>query len=69
MSAMLDPPYDRPLEEPDPLAGLIDALTARRDETIEKGLHRIRTGSRSTARSSIPRSSTTCARTSRCTTT
>ena len=43
MSAMLDPPYDRPLEEPDPLAGLIDALTARRDETIEKGLHRIRT--------------------------
>ncbi len=40
---MLDPPYDRALEEPDPLAGLIDALTARRDETIEKGLHRIRT--------------------------
>jgi sugar diacid utilization regulator len=40
---MLDPPYDRLLEEPDPLAGLIDALTARRDETIEKGLHRIRT--------------------------
>jgi DNA-binding Lrp family transcriptional regulator len=41
---MLDPPYDRPLEEePDPIAGLIDALTVRRDETIEKGLHRIRT--------------------------
>ena len=43
MSAMLDPPYDRPLEESDPLAGLIDALSARRDETIVKGLHRIRT--------------------------
>ena len=43
MSAMLDPPYDRALEEDDPLAGLIDALTARRDEIIEKGLHRIRT--------------------------
>ena len=44
MSAMLDPPYDRALEEePDPLAGLIEALTARRDEIIEKGLHRIRT--------------------------
>jgi sugar diacid utilization regulator len=40
---MLDPPYDRALEESDPLAGLIDALAARRDETIEKGLHRIRT--------------------------
>jgi sugar diacid utilization regulator len=39
---MLDPPYDRPLE-PEPLAGLIDALKARREETIEKGLHRIRT--------------------------
>ena len=39
---MLDPPYDRALE-PDPLAGLIDALTARREEIIEKGLHRIRT--------------------------
>ena len=39
---MLDPPYDRVLE-PDPLAGLIDALTVRRDEIIEKGLHRIRT--------------------------
>jgi sugar diacid utilization regulator len=42
VSAMLDPPYDRALE-PDPLAGLIDALTARREEVIEKGLHRIRT--------------------------
>jgi sugar diacid utilization regulator len=42
VSAMLDPPYDRPLE-PEPLAGLIDALKARREETIEKGLHRIRT--------------------------
>jgi hypothetical protein len=40
---MLDPPYDRALEEPDPLAGLIDALTARREEVIEKGLHRMRT--------------------------
>jgi len=42
---MLDPPYDRPLEPiaSDPLAGLIDALTARREEVIEKGLHRIRT--------------------------
>jgi sugar diacid utilization regulator len=42
---MLDPPYDRPLEgdAPDPLAGLIDALTARREEVIENGLHRIRT--------------------------
>ena len=43
MSAMLDPPYDRPLEEDDPLAALVEALTVRRDETIEKGLHRIRT--------------------------
>jgi sugar diacid utilization regulator len=43
VSAMLDPPYDRALEETVPLGGLIDALTARRDETIEKGLHRIRT--------------------------
>jgi sugar diacid utilization regulator len=42
MSAMLDPPYDRPLES-EPLAGLIDALRGRREETIEKGLHRIRT--------------------------
>jgi sugar diacid utilization regulator len=46
---MLDPPYDRRLEPavpptaPDALAGLIDALTARRDEIIEKGVHRIRT--------------------------
>jgi sugar diacid utilization regulator len=39
---MLDPPYDRPLE-PEPLVGLIDALKVRREETIEKGLHRIRT--------------------------
>jgi sugar diacid utilization regulator len=36
-------PYDRALEQTVPLASLIDALTARRDETIEKGLHRIRT--------------------------
>ena len=45
MSAMLDPPYDRPLEPiaPEPLTGLIDALTLRREEIIEKGLHRIRT--------------------------
>jgi sugar diacid utilization regulator len=50
MTAMLDrrdqrggdPPYDRALEH-DPLAGLIDALTVRREEIIEKGLHRIRT--------------------------
>jgi sugar diacid utilization regulator len=42
VSAMLDPPYDRGLE-PDPLAGLIEALTVRRGEIIEKGLHRIRT--------------------------
>jgi sugar diacid utilization regulator len=39
---MLDPPYDRPLER-EPVAGLIEALRARREETIEKGLHRIRT--------------------------
>jgi sugar diacid utilization regulator len=39
---MLEPPYDRALE-PDPLAGLIEALTARREEVIEKGLYRIRT--------------------------
>jgi sugar diacid utilization regulator len=39
---MLDPPYDRPLE-PHMVAGLFEALRARRDETIEKGLHRIRT--------------------------
>ena len=32
-----------PPTAPDALAGLIDALTARRDEIIEKGLHRIRT--------------------------
>ena len=42
MSAMLDPPYDRPLQT-EPLAGLIEALTARREEVIEKGLHRMRT--------------------------
>jgi sugar diacid utilization regulator len=36
-------PYDRALEQTVPLTSLIDALTARRDETIEKGLHRIRT--------------------------
>ncbi len=42
MSAMLDPPYDRPLEL-EPLVGLLDALRARREEIIEKGLHRIRT--------------------------
>ena len=39
---MLDPPYDRPLAT-ESLEGLIDALTVRRDEIIEKGLHRIRT--------------------------
>jgi sugar diacid utilization regulator len=42
VSAMLDPPYDRPLQT-EPLAGLIEALTARREEVIEKGLHRMRT--------------------------
>ena len=42
MSAMLDPPYDRPLAT-ESLEGLIDALTVRREEIIEKGLHRIRT--------------------------
>jgi sugar diacid utilization regulator len=47
------PPYDRRREHgvttidlpdaSDPLAGLIDALTARRDEIIDSGVHRIRT--------------------------
>jgi hypothetical protein len=41
---MVDPTYDRPLEHlaSDPLTGLVDALTARRDEVIDRGLHRIR---------------------------
>jgi sugar diacid utilization regulator len=45
VNAMRDRPYDRPLEPiaPDPLTGLIDALALRREEIIEKGLHRIRT--------------------------
>jgi hypothetical protein len=40
VSATVDPPYDRGL---DPLAGLIEALDARRDAVIESGLRRIRT--------------------------
>jgi hypothetical protein len=34
--------YDRP-RVTDPLAGLIDALTLRREEVIDRGLRRIRT--------------------------
>ena len=50
---MTEPAYDRRAEHPvpaihlpdgsDPLAGLIDALEARRDEIIDKGVARIRT--------------------------
>ena len=54
---------------PRPLAGLIDALNARRDEIIEKGLHRIRTEIPEYRAIVDPRSSTTCASTSRSTTT
>ena len=53
MSAVADPAYDRPQEHgvppiplpnaPDPLTGLIEALEARRDEVIDRGVHRIRT--------------------------
>ena len=53
MSAVADPAYDRrtedevpPIPTPiatDPLAGLIEALEARRDEVIDRGVHRIRT--------------------------
>jgi sugar diacid utilization regulator len=40
MSAIVDPTYDRGL---DPLAGLIEALDARRDAVVESGVRRIRT--------------------------
>jgi hypothetical protein len=53
MSAVVDPAYDRRLEDEvppiptpiatDPLAGLIEVLEARRDEVIDRGVHRIRT--------------------------
>jgi hypothetical protein len=42
MKTMPDPTYDRDLGS-DPLAGLIAALDARRDEVIDRGLYRIRT--------------------------
>jgi hypothetical protein len=52
MSAVTDPAYDRAAEHgvpaipvpsaSDPLAGLIETLEARRDEVIDRGLHRIR---------------------------
>ena len=53
MRTMTPPAYDRERDirvpaihlpnASDPLAGLIDALTARRDTVIDSGLHRIRT--------------------------
>ena len=53
MRTMAEPAYDRERDTrvpaiylpnaSDPLAGLIDALTARRDAVIDSGLHRIRT--------------------------
>lgn len=53
MRTVPDPPYDRRREHgvpaihlptgSDPLAGLIESLNARRDEIVDRGVHRIRT--------------------------